>query len=250
MSGKGRLIHFGDKCHPCIVINHLLGQHRKSLFQLGSYPFNSILQILKEEKFEKMYTLPYLQGVVSGTDQVQRYHHANSEKEFVHNTHYGTILNHDFLVDENGCALNYEFIKRSFEEKIANFYHDLESDYQVFIHFCWNTDLKTKKFAEMCQVLVNQYRLKKFFIFVFTLASSLSDQSNRPEENDLTSQHVCLIPLELDYRLEWELTPVEREKVFREIYVAFLQTLKKCLLDTAEYPSVDKVIKKFFFSTK
>ena len=51
------LQHFGDMCYPFIIINHILRISRKTLFELGRFPFNSNLKILQEAQFENIYKI-------------------------------------------------------------------------------------------------------------------------------------------------------------------------------------------------
>jgi len=89
---KVSLQHFGDLCYPFIIINHILEIKRKTLFELGRFPFNSNLKILQEEKFEDIVKKEYLEGIADYKSIYNRYGHGHTVK----NTHYDIALNHDF----------------------------------------------------------------------------------------------------------------------------------------------------------
>lgn len=58
-----RYLHFGERCHPILIINMLLKINIKTLFQLGIYPFNTICSILEDETFDDIMNIEYLQAM-------------------------------------------------------------------------------------------------------------------------------------------------------------------------------------------
>jgi hypothetical protein len=60
MSKDIRYVDFGERCHPLIIINMMLNINTKTLFQLGIYPFNTIVKILEDGTFDDSMNPQYL----------------------------------------------------------------------------------------------------------------------------------------------------------------------------------------------
>lgn len=166
-----RFLHFGERCHPIVIINMLLGINTKTLFQLGIYPFNTILEILKDEKFDDILNLDYLKCNDKNlsflpVDKIERYCH--QETICNHTKYDGVILVHDYGAEDN-IIVNYNFVNKYHKIKQRNFYEYINSgDFLCFITVLFSTSLESLKYEEMSKVLSEKYKVKDFIIIIFT----------------------------------------------------------------------------------
>ena len=137
MSKNIRYIHFGERCHPLIIINMMLKINIKTLFQLGIFPFNTIVNILEDGIFDDIMNPQYLRLMhdehgnikynnlkVHQVDKLNNYCHSNT---IISNSKYDKLL----LVHDYGCEedtiINYNFIQNSHKLKQQNFYENIQN---------------------------------------------------------------------------------------------------------------------------
>lgn len=166
-----KYLHFGERCHPIVIINMLLNINTKTLFQLGVYPFNAIVQILEEEKFDDIMNVDYLlcndkKLEYLQDDLINKYCH--QETICKHTKYNGVLLVHDYGA-ENNVIVNYNFIQKSHNLKQKNFYEYIKSgDFLCFITILFDSNLSCLEYEKMSDVLTNKYGIKDFCIIIFT----------------------------------------------------------------------------------
>jgi hypothetical protein len=166
-----RYLHFGERCHPITIINMMLKINIKTLFQLGVYPFNAIVQILEDERFDDIMNIDYLtcknkKLTFLEVDKIEKYCH---QETLCHHTKYnGVILVHDYGAEDN-VIVNYNFIQKSHKLKQKNFYEYINSgDFLCFITILFESNLESLMYEKMSQLLSEKYGVKDFVIVIFT----------------------------------------------------------------------------------
>lgn len=209
------LIHFGDNCGPGIIINDILGQRRKNLFQMGVYRFNSILMYLRDNKFDSIYDKTLLVNAASqpltGFRSVHaKYGHLGPAR--VKHHLYDFIFNHDYIVEAN-TVMNYDFIVASYREKIRNFQADLNNPApKILINF--TPRLSGLHLIPMIQQLRQTIPSKKFVLVMFTWESE-------PNPSHLSESELELIRLDQPVLTWWQQSAKQREPLYRQIYTKF-----------------------------
>lgn len=229
-----KFLHFGERCHPILIINMMLNINIKTLFQLGIYPFNTIVKILEDEKFDDIMNPKYLMTVNShpdGTytlkeknlnvlevDTVNRYCHIDTIIK--HEIYDKLILVHDYGVEEN-TIVNYNFIQKSHKLKQQNFYEYIKSgDVLCFITFLFDSNTVSElEYQKMNTILSEKYNIKDFIIVVFT-SEKPSDVSGLPKSFEV-------IFLDNEYRDDVHRTMEYRVNLYKEMWEKFRCVMKK-----------------------
>lgn len=213
------LIHFGEQCAPGIIINDILGQKRKNLFQMGFYSFNGILAYLTQNQLETIYQPDLLvnasnQPLAGIKSVVSKYGH--SGQTVARHRQYGFGYNHDFIV-ENNTITNHNFAVALYQEKIRNFLADLASPApKVFITFTQNvTPLSITPMVELLRARLSSCR---FVLLIFTPGN---------EPSPVAPPEVEIIRLERQFDKWWEINMPQREPLYRSIYTKFHSAMTK-----------------------
>jgi len=179
MSKDIRYVDFGERCHPLIIINMMLNINTKTLFQLGIYPFNTIVKILEDGTFDDSMNPQYLRLnhdehgnikynnlKVLELDKLNNYCHSNT---IISNSKYdGLMLVHDYGCEED-TIINYNFIQNSHKLKQQNFYENIHSgDFLCFITILFDSNLSVLEYERMSNVLSQKYGVNNFVIVIFT----------------------------------------------------------------------------------
>ena len=139
------LLHFGDECTPHIIINDILKQRKKTLFMLGHYSFNDILNYINDNNYEAIYDRQYLK--------------VTAKTSHILHTKYGFILNHDYIY-KDGEFINYDFVVERFNLKINNFKESLANNNRlIFLNFA--NDVRGMKITEMVDTF-NRLKTKHY----------------------------------------------------------------------------------------
>lgn len=233
MKNAPKLLHFGDACYPYIIINHLLNIKTKTPFQLGTFPFDSNVNILDNKDFDGIYALENLRydNKELAISKVQNKAYAHTSTN-VHNIKYDVWMNHDFEI-ENQQVLNYDFILESGKEKFNNFIEFLKEDL-VIINF---TDNLSQDFNKLPNVLESKYNAVNFRVLIFT--------NNKEELNYTLNPKIQLIRLDNDYQSEWDKPQQFRIELFREIWEKFIYAVEQFI--NYKYPKFEDVISKETF---
>jgi hypothetical protein len=241
MTKNIRYLHFGERCHPIVIINMLLNINIKTLFQLGVYPFNTIVRILEDETFDDimkpkylriMLTLPdgsnivkYDELKVLKEDKINNYCHANT---LLSNIKYDKML----LVHDYGCEedtiVNYNFIQKSHKLKQKNFYEYIHSgDFLCFITILFDSTLANLEYERMSNVLSQKYGLKDFVIVIFT-----NEKNTIP--NNLPK---CfeIIFLKDEYRDDIWRSEEYRVALYKDMWEKFRLVMKKYNFDHSSF---------------
>lgn len=166
-------LHFGERCGPYIIINVLLDIHKKTLFQLGVFPFNTIIQVLKDEKFEDIINTNYLtynEKCVSFLEDDTFENFTHESKNLKNEKYQGLFLAHDYAIEgDDNKIINYNFIQKQHKIKISNFYESIRSGkFLCFICYSFDTSIDNFLYDEMVDVLKNKYNIEDFVIIIFT----------------------------------------------------------------------------------
>ena len=200
----------------------ILQNHKKTLFQLGIFPFNTIVQILEEAQFNDIINLDYLRLNGNKVDYLENdtfhnYAHVNSN--CTHTKYKNLELVHDYAFDGNTIT-NKKFIEASHKLKIQNFYNDIKANnkYMCFITFLFDSKLVDLEFKKMVDVLKNKYNIKKLIILIFTNEKNIIQ--DLPKEYEI-------ITIENEYRDDiWRETEY-KVNLYKDIWEKFRSTLKK-----------------------
>jgi len=225
------VLYFGNDCLTSIIISDILQQKRKLLFSLGVFPFNNILQFLKEKHWWTITDKQYLKPMNNhNKDGIQ---FKNEESSFAHisfgemhkmivHTKYNFIFNHDYIYsEEDNTILNYEFIERIYNEKINNNWILFTNDNPlIFISFMDNTNDIVNTLDEMIEVL-NSYINKKYYLFIFTKENTIQT----------THENVIFIILKNDYRDWYKVDLSTKNIIYKEIYDSFYNTTQALQLN-------------------
>ncbi len=194
------LCHFGQVCGCGIIMQNILKIKKKGLFMLGWYPLNSIIPYLKSKNYEDIYKIEYLKYNVP-------------QPWTVTHTLYDFGFHHDYTIQENKI-INYDKVKRRFDEKIKNFKDTLNNnDLTIFITMdlpCTDVIINTINWLE---------ENKPNFHLV------LMDIYNKPVDASIISEKVSLIRLEKYCDFWTNLFSLKSKEFFEEIYVKFLNAL-------------------------
>jgi hypothetical protein len=229
-----RYLHFGERCHPFIIINMILGINVKTLFQLGIYPFNILIQILHDETFDDIINPQYLKSEnynklkYLDVDILNNYCHNNT---ILCNTKYdGLKLVHDYDC-ENDTIINYNFIQNSHKLKQKNFYEYIQSgDFLCFITFLFESNLKDLQYEKMSNVLFEKYGVKDFIIIIFT-----NDTNPIPENIPKCYE---IIILNDEYRDDIHRSDEYRTTIYKEIWEKFRCVMKKYDIEHALFEEI------------
>ena len=149
----------------------MLNIKEKKLFQLGVFPFNTIINILEDGQLEDIINLDYLRRCgncvnYENEDKLNGYAHVNSNCQ--HIKYKNLELVHDYAFEGN-TVINKNFIEKSHKIKMENFYKDIsENKFMVFITYLFDSKIADLKFEDMINVLKNKYNIKKFIIIIFS----------------------------------------------------------------------------------
>jgi hypothetical protein len=239
-----KYIHFGERCHPIVIINMLLNINIKTLFQLGVYPFNAIVKILEDETFDDimkpqhlslMTSLPdgsnivkYNELKVLEVDKINNYCHGNT---IISNSKYDKIL----LVHDYGCEedtiVNYNFIQKSHKLKQKNFYEYIHSgDFLCFITILFDSNLADLEYEKMSNILTEKYGLKDFVIVIFT-------NDKNPIPNNLPKCFEIII-LEDEYRDDVWRSDEYRVALYKSMWEKFRCVMKKYDFDHSSFEEI------------
>lgn len=192
------LIHFGNNCAPGIIIQDILKIRKKQLFMLGYYVFNDIIKYLQDDNLYKIYDKNYLIKMEDGTTKHKL---------------YDFLLNHDFKYDDLSNIVNYDLVKKRFNEKINNYNEIFKLNIcNIFINFTHNVNnLDITGFLKLYKNKIN------FHLIIFT------DNNHK----DIIDENISIIKLKNTYT-EWYLMNNERKDIlYQEIYVRFIEVLNK-----------------------
>ena len=239
MSKNIRYLHFGERCHPLIIINMMLNINTKTLFQLGIYPFNTIVQILEDQTFDDIMDVQYLQAMYSDSsndvkhsklnyleiDKLNNYCHVNT---VISNTKYDKMkLVHDYGLEED-TIVNYNFIQESHKLKQKNFYEYIHSgDFLCFITVLFDSNLTNIEYERMSNVLSNKYGIKDFVIVIFT-----NDQTPIPCNLPKCFE---IIVLQDEYRDDIWRDAGYRIKLYKDMWEKFKTVMKKYEFEYASF---------------
>ena len=213
--------HFGERCHPLLIINMLLNIKEKKLFQLGIFPFNTIIDILEEGQLEDIINIDYLRrnGNCINYETEDKHHgyaHVNSECQ--HIKYKNLQLVHDYAFEGN-TIINKKFIENSHRIKMENFYKDIaENKFMIFITFLYDSKIDELKFEEMKNVLINKYKIQKFLIIIFS-------QEEKP--NKFIPEEYEILTIENDYRDAIKRKKEYRIPLYRDIFEKFRNVMIK-----------------------
>ena len=236
-----RYLHFGERCHPLLIINMMLNINIKTLFQLGVYPFNTIVKILEDETFDDIinpqylrlmnmlpdgsFEIKYNQVKFLENDKINNYCHNNTN---ISNIKYDKLM----LVHDYGCEedtiINYNFIQKSHKLKQANFYEYIHSgDFLCFITILFDSTLADLEYEKMSNLLSQKYAVKDFVIVIFT-----NDKNPIPENLPKCFE---IIVLDDEYRDDiWRSTEY-RVALYKDMWEKFRCVMKKYDFDHASF---------------
>ena len=217
-----KYLHFGERCHTLVIINMLLNINIKTLFQLGIFPFNAIVNILEDEKFNDIINVDYL--LYDGNkvdylkeDKLKNYCHGNNL--LVHTKYHGLRLLHDYGV-ENNVIINHNFIQEQHLVKRNNFYEYINSgDFLCFITILYESNLSCLEYEKMYNVLTTKYGLKDFVIVIFT-----NDSEGIP--NNIPKCFEIII-LDDEYRDDIICSDEYRIKLYKTMWEKFVNVMNK-----------------------
>lgn len=193
------LCHLGNQCGPGIIIDDILNIRKKTLFMLGIYGFNNILNFLKEANYEKIYDKKYLKK------------EANNH---VRHSKYGFTFNHEYKI-ENSNFTNYDAVKDRFDQKIKNFREMLKNPKKtVFINVVERVD--TLQLEDM----VNWLKDNKgnFHLIIFT---------DKDYTTKYQSEHLSIIRLKNTFCNWWVMPDKTKACLYEEMYNNFIKCLEK-----------------------
>lgn len=230
MSRNIRYLHFGERCHPIIIINIILNIKIKTLFQLGIYPFNTIVKILEDETFHDIMNPKYLKSdnyselKYLQEDKLNNYCHNNT---LLSNTKYnGLTLVHDYGCEED-TIINYNFIQNSHKLKQQNFYENIHSgDFLCFITILFDSNLAVLEYERMSNVLSQKYGVKDFVIVIFT------NDKNIPENLPKCFE---IIVLEDEYKDDICRSKEYRVALYKDMWEKFVCVMKKYGFDHSSF---------------
>lgn len=192
------LCHLGNQCAPGIIIDDILNIRKKTLFMLGIYHFNDILEFLKNGSYEKIYDRNYLEN--QGND--------------VKHTLYKFIFNHEFTI-ENWQITNYDAVKNRFDEKIRNFREMLQSNHKtIFINVA--EDIDNLNIDGMLKWLKENKR--NFHLIIIT---------DRHYNTRYESENLSIIKLENSFRGWWNMSDNTKVNLYQEMYNKFITCLEQ-----------------------
>ena len=192
------LCHLGNQCAPGIIIDDILNIRKKTLFMLGIYHFNDILNFLKDGYYEKIYDRNYLEN--QGND--------------VKHTLYKFIFNHEFTI-ENWQITNYDAVKNRFDEKIRNFREMLQSNHKtIFINVA--EDVDNLNIDGMLKWLKENKR--NFHLIIIT---------DRHYNTGYQSENLSIIKLGNSFRSWWSMSDKTKANLYEEMYSKFIKCLEQ-----------------------
>ena len=221
MKKEIEFIHFGETCNPIIIINFILKLNKKTLFQLGVYPFNTIVKILEDSTFENITDIDYIRY----NNNKLNYLEDDKIDNYMHNSHItnikydGLTLVHDFGVEEN-TIINYNFIKKMHNIKIQNFYNSINSKKVIcFICFISMSNFLDLEYEKLIIILKQQYYIEDFIIIIFT-NDKLPSSLNLPKEYEF-------VTIDCDYRGDVHMSYENRCNAYKEIWEKFRIVMTK-----------------------
>lgn len=192
------LCHLGDHCAPGIIIDDILNIHKKTLFMLGVYTFNDIVNFLNDNNYENIYNKELLTLDSSNT------------KNTIH-SQYNFKFNHDY-VHNNSTIINYDLVRNRFDTKIKNFREMLATPTTtVFISFVENVD--TSNIDGMVEWL--RANKPNFHLMIFTNTAYTTKDIN----------DVSILKIDRSYANWWLMDNMSKRLVYKEIYGKFIQCL-------------------------
>lgn len=198
------LCHLGDRCQPGILIDDILNIHQKSLFMLGEYPLNTIIQYLNDKNYENIFNKEHLQFPKT----TGRTKHTLYDFGFVH----------DYRIDANGNVLNTQAVIKRFREKILNFKQMLQNDRTtVYINFTDHTSIDTININGIVDWLNTNKKNKNYHLILFTMG----DLGNIPH-----IPNVSILQLDRMRHAFWQLKGQQKIELYREIYTKFIACLE------------------------
>jgi hypothetical protein len=210
----------------------------KTLFQLGIFPFNTIVQILEDETFDDIIDPQYLRlmnnehGSVKydklkylEVDKMSNYCHVNT---IISNIKYDKLL----LMHDYGCEkdviINYHFIQKSHKLKQANFYEYIHSgDFLCFITILFDSNLADLEYERMSNVLSKKYGVKDFVIVIFT-----NDKNPIPSNLPKCFE---IIVLDNEYRDDIWRSTLYRIFLYKVMWEKFRTVMKKYNFDYSSF---------------
>jgi len=214
-SKKVNLVHFGEDCSPGILINDILNNKDKTLFSLGLFKFNSILEYIKNNKYEEIYLKDYLSYNNNNIKSFTNNKNYFSQNDiYVNHTKYKFSFLHDFnLIPDKLEINNYNFIVKSYKKKIKYFKKVLnDNNFTYFITFSNDKNIKIK---EMENILKEKKR-NLFKLLIFTNNKLIKYKKNI---------FVKIIYLKNNYE-NWYINKLEdRFNLYKEIYNKFYDCL-------------------------
>lgn len=235
---KPIILHFGDHCGPGIIICDILGKKETVLFQLGNFPFNGILDVLREGNFSELTAAKYLatedwKPITKVESTLQRHAHVSVVR---HLKYRDISFVHDFLL-EDGAVKNHAFICKMFEEKVASFLNKIQDPApKILINF---TELPQRlRILEAVGFL--RARVKgKFRLLIFSPPTA-----PQPQLSAELKESVTLVRLQRDYGGWWTKSETERTEIFRHIYSCFLAAVPEFAFPVWEETPYMKGLKK------
>lgn len=213
-------VHFGNQCAPGIIINEILGNKQKNLFQLGIYEFDNIYKYLVDESYESIYDNKYLVICKDNGEEISPticpsqtvgFQH---EKKVTH-TKYGFVFNHDYNYNSNYELTNYNFIVDIFNQKISNFKEILYSQ-NNFVYFIVFT------FQHIMIDRMIEYLLTKRKHFKLIIFTSQHNIANDLISNNKYIEYYTVIKLDRQLTRWYKLEGTNKNDLYAEIYNKFL----------------------------
>ena len=224
------IIDFGDNCLPHILIRDILFLKQKTLFTLGIYGFNDILNYLKDETYEDIYKKEYLTYNGAPIADFHSKYQFYTQSPKIINTKYNFGFMHHFNLDvSTNCINNYDYVVGQFNTKIAEFKNYLASDKRkIFVNCSFYNSIETIKIDEMIETL-NKLTQSKYYIFIYFYG--YERKSNRIEEfyEDYCAEkfykydNVKIIFLKSDFSNWWEQDEKVKSILYGEMCEGFLK---------------------------
>lgn len=208
---KFNLLYFGDNCGPGILISWLFNFNTPLPFQLMVTNAKAINEIIQDD-FKYIIEKEYLldkdkKSIEFFENDINKYNH----ESMIYHSKYDIIINHDFYL-KDGKILNYNFIKKSWDDKIKNF-NELIADtkYKFFINFpVFKIDLNDH--INFLELVKSKYSASNVYILIFNPLIN---------ENHI-KQNIYLIKLDIyDYNIWWNDNLAIKYDSMLEIYTKF-----------------------------
>jgi hypothetical protein len=225
-----QIIDFGDNCLPHILVKEILFLKQKTLFTLGVYDFNDILNYLKEGNLEDIYKKEYLTYNGKQIENFYDKYKFYTQSPKILNTKYNFGFLHHFNYDvSNNCINNYNYVVEQFNNRISEFKDILQNDKKtIFVNFSYYDRMKNMKIDEMIETLNNMSN-KKYYMFIFFYENKRLPNNIHEEYDDYCKEtfykyeNVKVIFLKSDFTEWWKQEFDVKKVLYGEICQGFLK---------------------------